>query len=293
VECANHAALKDRPEAFDGLSMDGADDILASRMVNGGVREVFIEALVSGPLIGAKQADLVGDSFSHKCVERGSLDVRDHAGHDVTLAADRADDRRFAGTNAARSAAAAFIPMPVLCQAADESFIDLDNAAEFINVLHKGRSNLMAHEPSGFIGTEAHVTIKLQSAHAFLANEHKVNDAIPIAKRLVGVLENSSGDVGKTVGNTVSAVHALPLECHGFKPIDMPASATRTMNAFWPLKEGSYVHSSSSLARASRRESFRQASGRCLAGHTGGNIRPFAQPFQRHPTIASLEQAEA
>ena len=45
VECADHAALEDRPEAFDGLSVDCADDILASRMVNGRVRKVHIEGL--------------------------------------------------------------------------------------------------------------------------------------------------------------------------------------------------------------------------------------------------------
>ncbi len=34
VECADNAALEDRPEAFDGLSMNCANDILTSRMVN-------------------------------------------------------------------------------------------------------------------------------------------------------------------------------------------------------------------------------------------------------------------
>ena len=33
-------ALKDRTETFDGLSMDCADNILASGMVNGGMTEV-------------------------------------------------------------------------------------------------------------------------------------------------------------------------------------------------------------------------------------------------------------
>jgi hypothetical protein len=44
VERADDAALEDRPEAFDGLSVDCADDILASRMVNGRVREILVEA---------------------------------------------------------------------------------------------------------------------------------------------------------------------------------------------------------------------------------------------------------
>jgi hypothetical protein len=37
VKCADHAALENRPEAFDGLSVDCTDDILASGMINGGV----------------------------------------------------------------------------------------------------------------------------------------------------------------------------------------------------------------------------------------------------------------
>ena len=35
VEGADDAALDQRPEAFDGLSVDRADDVLAARMVNG------------------------------------------------------------------------------------------------------------------------------------------------------------------------------------------------------------------------------------------------------------------
>jgi hypothetical protein len=235
VECADYATFEDRPEAFNGLSVDRTDNVLPFGMVNGSVREIFIEAPISCPLIGAKQADFMGNGFSDKCIERCSLDVRDHARNDVALAADSADDRRFAGTDAACSAAAAaFIPMPVFSQAADESFVNLNDPAEFIDIFHERGSDLVAHEPSGFIGTEAHITIELQSAHAFLADEHEMNDAIPLAQRLVRVLENRPGDVGKTVGNTISTVHTFPLESHGFELIDMPASATRATDAIRP-----------------------------------------------------------
>jgi hypothetical protein len=35
------------------------------------MRVFFAEFIVSGPLIGAEQADFVGDGFSHKGVKRG------------------------------------------------------------------------------------------------------------------------------------------------------------------------------------------------------------------------------
>jgi hypothetical protein len=110
---------------------------------------------------------------------------------------------------------------PNVC-AADESFINFDNAAELINVLHECDADFVTHFPRGLIGTKAHVSIDLKRAHPLLANEHQMNDAIPFAKRLIGVFENRSGDMRKAVGNTLSAVHALPLESHGFKLIDVP-----------------------------------------------------------------------
>ncbi len=46
VEGSDHAAFQDRPEAFDGLSVNRTYNVLAASMVNGGVRVAFIEAAV-------------------------------------------------------------------------------------------------------------------------------------------------------------------------------------------------------------------------------------------------------
>ena len=107
VERADHAAFEYRPEAFDGLSMNCTDDILASGVVNGGVWVILIEWIVARILIGAKQADFMRDGFADERGESGSPDVRDHARNHIALAANGADDWRFAGTNATGSAATA------------------------------------------------------------------------------------------------------------------------------------------------------------------------------------------
>jgi prevent-host-death family protein len=44
VERANHAALEDRPEAFDDLGMNRTDDVLAVDMINGRVRIFLFSA---------------------------------------------------------------------------------------------------------------------------------------------------------------------------------------------------------------------------------------------------------
>ena len=236
VERTDHAALEDRPEAFDGLGMNGADDVLASSVVNGGVREIFIEAFVSGPLIGAKQADLMGNGFANERVERCSLDVRDYPRDHIALAADGADDWSFAGTNAAGPAAsAALIPMPVFGQAADERFIYFDNSAELINVLHESGSDLMAHEPRGPIRAKAHIAIDLQCAHALLARKHEMDDAEPLPQRLVRVLENRSCDMGEAiVGGGRRAFVAQPVPLHCAVCLDLHVATSRAGYAFRP-----------------------------------------------------------
>jgi hypothetical protein len=234
VERADHAALENRPETFDGLSVDCADDILASGMVNGNVREIFVEAPITGPLIGAKQTYFVRNGFADESGESGGIHVCDHARNDVTLATNSADDRRLAGTDTAGSTtAAAFILIPVLGQAADESFIDFDNAAELVNVLHQCDADFVAHGPSCLIRTEAHIALDLQCAHAFLAREHEVDDAIPITERLVCVLEDRSGDMGEHI-TVRGAFFALPMPFAGRKIVNGWVAATRATNALWP-----------------------------------------------------------
>ena len=50
VERADDATLDNRPEAFNGLSMDCTDDILSSSVVNYAVRIFLAETIVARPL---------------------------------------------------------------------------------------------------------------------------------------------------------------------------------------------------------------------------------------------------
>jgi len=59
VERADYAALQDRPKSFNRLSVDSADDILTSRMVNGRARVIHVERFIARILIRAKQADIM------------------------------------------------------------------------------------------------------------------------------------------------------------------------------------------------------------------------------------------
>src|ERR1700730_2074968 len=235
VECAYHAALEDRPEAFDGLSVDCSDDILTSRMVNNSrVWVILVERIVAWILIGAKQAHSMRDSFADERSKRGGLYVRDNARNHIALAADSADDRRFAGTDTARStAAAAFIPMQVLGQAADKSFIDFDNSAELINVLHERDADAVTHIPSRFQGAKSHIMPNLAGAYSLFASEHQMNNAIPVAERLISVFEDCPGNMRKAIALRCASI-TLPVPRLRRDGINLLSPATRTPDTIWP-----------------------------------------------------------
>jgi hypothetical protein len=235
VESADHTTLENRPEAFDGLRVNCTNDILTSRMVNCRVWIVHIERIVAWILIGAKQADFVRDSFADEGGENGGIHVRDYARNHIVLATDSADDWSFAGTNAAGTTAAALIPMSVLGQAANESFIDFHDSAELVDILHESGSDLMAHEPRGPIRAKAHIAIDLQSTHAFLARKHEMDNAEPLPQGLVRVLENRSCDMGEAVissGRRAFVAQPVPLHCAVF--LDLHVATSRAGYAFRP-----------------------------------------------------------
>ena len=92
----------------------------------------------------------------------------------------------------------------------------------------------MAHIPSGFVGTESHVSANLQGAHAFLARQHQVRDLEPIQQRLICVLEDRSANVREAIRRHRRTLIALPMPgvaSQGFRVI---RTATRTLHAVRP-----------------------------------------------------------
>ena len=125
------------------------------------------------------------------------VDVVDDARDDVALALDCADDRHLARADAASPAAlAALVLVPVLGLAADEGLVNLDDAHELAEILvGEAGADAMAHVPSGVVRAEAHHAMNLKGADALLAGQHQVDDAEPLAQRLIGVLEDRADQI--------------------------------------------------------------------------------------------------
>src|SRR5437016_1487975 len=77
VEGADNAALKDAPEALDGVGMDSTDDVLALCVIDDTVRELFAERAIAAPCIGAEQADFLGNRAAHESGKGCGIDVLD------------------------------------------------------------------------------------------------------------------------------------------------------------------------------------------------------------------------
>jgi hypothetical protein len=233
VERPHNATLEDAPETFNRIGVNSTNNILLF-FVMYGLTRIFLQAGIDLVFVGRQQANLVGYRFANESFDVRLVHVIQYAGNNIALALYCADDRDFAGASAAALAVMALVPMAVVVFAADPSFINLDNAAKLIDVFfNQRRADTVAHVPSGFVGTEAHVAMDLPCAHSLFAREHEVNDAEPLPQIDVRVLENGSGDVGEPIA-AVAAIRALPFEFHGFEGIGPVRATTGANDAIGP-----------------------------------------------------------
>jgi hypothetical protein len=234
VEASDNSAFEDRPETFNRVGVDSADNMLSRAVIDNAVRKFFAKVVIAPKGVGADQTDFVGNGFAHEIFKSDLIDLPDDAGDDIAFAPYRTDDGSFEPVITATAGSTFLIPMAIVVLAADVGFINLDNAAKLIHVLFdQGRADFVAHEPSGFDRTKTHVAPDLARTHALLAGEHQVRDLEPVAERLVGVLEDRPGNDRKPIA-VLGALLALPMPLARRQVIDSGIATTRAVNALGP-----------------------------------------------------------
>jgi hypothetical protein len=231
VECADDAAFDDAPETFNRIRVNGTNNVLPLRMIDSDVRIGLSEAVVTNPLIGAEQANLVRNGFVDESLQRRSADVFNDAGHDIALAADSTGNDCLARSGRTGNAITA-IPMPVLGPAADECFVHFDNATQLGFRFDQGGSDFVRHQPRRLDRTETHIAAKLASAHALFASQDQMRDFEPVAERLVRILEDSPGEMRKPIA-VHGALLALPVMA-GSERIALIVTAARANDTVRP-----------------------------------------------------------
>src|SRR5262249_7462140 len=85
VERADDPALEDRPDAFNRLRMNRADNVFAGAVHHAFMR-VFAQALVGNVLIGRQQANPRRNRLSDETLQINCGELAQHARHDCTTA---------------------------------------------------------------------------------------------------------------------------------------------------------------------------------------------------------------
>ena len=239
VEIADDAALDERPETFDVLSMNRTDDIVAFGVVDDFMRIAWRQTAITKPLIGYQQGHFLGYGLAYKALQGSAIDALNYASGNFALAADRANDWSFAGPDTTCSATLEPLALvAVLGEAAHESFIDLYLAEQlaFGAVLHCD-ADAMAHIPSRFVGAGPDHPVDLMGAHALFRVVHQEGDLEPLDKRVFRVLEDGPGDDGEAIAVLVAAL-AKPMEGAGLNLPYLRIAASRAMDTIGPTTLG-------------------------------------------------------
>lgn len=212
VECADNAALNQRPKTLNRVGVNRADDIFLRPMANETMRIFFTKPVIGAEIVSRQQTDFVGNCLMNEADQRFAVEAIEDAGDNLALPLDSADDADLAGAGTA-STTAPLIPMLILVLPADVGFVNLDNTAQLVGpMLTEASANAVAHVERGFIRTEAHIPHDLQRTHALFANQHKVHDLEPVTERLVGVLKDRPDQNRKPIATRLGAFGALPVK---------------------------------------------------------------------------------
>lgn len=234
---ADHTPLQQAPEAVQVRGMHIAAHILTAIMAHRLMRIAQLgQALITRVLISGHQGHVLSYSLPYKALQSLCIDFLNDLGHDLTLASHRANNGNLA-LGAAMGTIQALRDMLVLKLAADVGFVYLYFAHQRIEsaVLH-GRSDAMAHIPSGPIGPATDHALYLQGANPLLAGHHEVDDLKPSPQRIVRVLEDRMGDDREAVAVPSSALLALtdPMERTALDGEDLGIVATGAVDPIRP-----------------------------------------------------------
>lgn len=230
VERTNDAPLEDAPEAFNRIRMHRADNVLLAQVIDCFVVIMAEIVAVVGCRVRRQQADLVRNCLVDESQHLLRRDLLKNARHHVTLALDRANDRRFALGRVVFS----LIEMAVTFLAANPRLVHFYDAAQLDFGLDQRRADFVAHKMRCVVAAEAEHALDLQGAHSLLARKHQMGDAIPVAQRLLGVLENRPRQAREPIA-VLGAFPALPVEgliARGV--VQVRVAAARAMHAFRP-----------------------------------------------------------
>ena len=200
---AHDSALQQRPEAFDVVRMNLSAHVFVLAMIDGLVPETPVDVVISAIVISCDQRDFFVDRMVDESSEGPRICFADHLADDVAFALNCADHSDLAVadglTELLRASgiallAALFAPVPITVLAADVGLIHFHDSHQLpkCRVFHSG-PQAHAHIPSGVIRAGSEHPMELQSADAFLAGQHQIQNLEPHEQGLFRLLKDGLG----------------------------------------------------------------------------------------------------
>jgi hypothetical protein len=230
VIAADNRPLEDRPEAFNRLSVDRADNVFVGA-VHDGLMRIFAKALISNVFVGREQANFSRNGFAHETLHIDRRQRAKDASNDIAVTLDGADD----GALESGLALAALALVHVFLFATNESFVHLDNSHQLAKFLVlQSSADAVADVPSRLVASETHMALHLHGADALFGTHHQVDDLKPVPQIDLRILKNGADKVREAISTALTAVRAFPLKFHRFERIDVRRATARAVDALRP-----------------------------------------------------------
>jgi hypothetical protein len=210
--------FQQRPETFDRVGVRVIPDVLTLSVVDDFMDILGIETAISGPLVSDQQLRLVRDMLANKALKGIAINAASGTSNNIAAALDSADDWRLSGTNTASSLSlASLADMPVLRLAADECFVNLNDATErrVERFDLRGVAEPMEHEPRGLL-RDTKIASELRAGDALLVTSDQPDSDEPLPQWQLGIFENSTDLDGETLPTVTALVSAIIREIVNF-----------------------------------------------------------------------------
>jgi hypothetical protein len=237
VICPDDSALQERPEVFDVVRVNLAAHVFTCFVIDGLVREGLPQIAITAAFIGGDQADSIRDDISNEMAQRLGASVLDNLANHVALASDCADYRSLGGVGRSASVVLrAHVRVAIALFAPDVGFVNFNDAHQLPELwIGESGAQAMTHEPCGAVGAAPDHAMDLQSAHAFLAGQHQVQNLEPDQQFVIRVLENGPCDDGEPIGAFArSALLAFPRPRARLARVNLIVAAARATDAVRP-----------------------------------------------------------
>ena len=220
------AALQNCPGAFDSIHSYIAPDKFSETVIDRFVsEEKTVKLAVSCRFVGVDRRARL-DVFINRGAQVDCVNGHDGIGNRATGALAQTDDRSFSNGAASHVELPGF--MLVRFFASNVSFVYLDRAAQFLQIVAARLADSMEQKPSSFL-SDTDLLGELERADTLAGGDEQIHGIQPLMQRDMRALEDRTSSDGKILSASITAIKAVLARSDA-----LAVCADRTAWTIWP-----------------------------------------------------------